>query len=271
MQRPHVCFLIRIYSIDIIVKAVKFKSLLALLFALLTVNAAADTLSVAVASNVQYVFDELKSEFKKESGHELQATFSSSGKLVAQIMHGAPFDVFISADIEYPAYLHRQGFSAAPPKVYAYGVLVLWSAQKRDLRHWQALLTSAGIKKIALANPKTAPYGREALNLLKFYRLDAQLESKLVFGESIAQTNQYIHSGVADLGFTAKAVVSFAQMQGQGSWIEMPAAAYQPMAQGALILKHGQQNNALLAQEFYTFLFSNKARMIFQRNGYRLP
>lgn len=271
MQACHVCILIRIYLIDIIVKAVKIKSLLALLFALLTVHAAADTLSVAVAANLQYVFDELRSEFKKESGHELQATYNSSGKFVSQIMHGAPFDVLLSADMEYPAYLHQQGFSAAPPKAYAYGTLVLWSRQKRDLSHWQALLATAEIKKIALANPKTAPYGRETLNVLKFYQLDVRVKSKLVFGESIAQTNQYIHSGVADLGFTAKSVVSAAQMQGQGSWLEMPAGAYQPIAQGVIVLKHGQQNNAPLAQQFCDFLFSDKARMIFQRNGYRMP
>jgi molybdate transport system substrate-binding protein len=233
--------------------------------------AAAQTLSVAVAANMQYVFDDIKAEFKKETGHEVQAVFNSSGKFVTQIMNGAPFDVFLSADMEYPEYLHAQGFSTAAPKVYAYGVLVLWTTKNLDLSQWQTLLASEGINKIALANPKTAPYGREAMRALSYYKLDSKVQSKLVFGESIAQTNQYIHSGVADIGFTAKSVVSSAEMKGQGKWIELPPTSYQAIAQGAVILKHGKQSNGVLAQQFYDFLSSAKVRAILERNGYKLP
>lgn len=234
-------------------------------------SAVAQTLSVAVAANMQYVFDDIKAEFKKESGHEVQAVLNSSGKFVTQIMNGAPFDVFLSADMEYPEYLHAHGFAIAAPKVYAYGVLVLWTTKNLDLSQWQTLLARDGINKIALANPKTAPYGREAMRALSYYKLDSKVQAKLVFGESISQTNQYIHSGVADLGFTAKSVVSSAEMQGQGHWIELPPASYQAIAQGAVILMHGKQTNGALAQQFFDFLSSAKARAILERNGYKLP
>lgn len=242
---------------------------IALLLLLTGAVARADTLSVAVAANLQYVFDEIKAEFKQESGHDVQAVYNSSGKFVSQIMHGAPFDVLMSADMEYPEYLNQQGFAGTPPKVYAYGTLVLWTRKNLDLSQWQSLLASERIAKIALANPKTAPYGREALRALTYYKLQDKVQTRLVFGESIAQVNQYIHSGVADLGFTAKSVVMSAAMQGQGKWIELPPASYQAIAQGAVLLKHGEQNKG--ARQFYDFLFSAKVRAILARHGYLLP
>ncbi|MFZ6750006.1 molybdate ABC transporter substrate-binding protein [Undibacterium sp. Ren11W] len=233
--------------------------------------AAADTLSVAVAANVQYVFDEIKLEFKKESGHELLATYNSSGKFVTQILNGAPFDVFLSADMEYPDYLNKQSYTTVPPKAYAYGSLVLWSMKKQDLSQWQSIISGNTVSKIALANPKTAPYGREAMRSLAYFKLDVSLKPRLVFGDSISQTNQYIHSGVADIGFTAKSVVLAKEMKDQGSWIEVPQESYQAIAQGAVILKHGKESNPVLAQQFYDFLYSAKARAIFQKNGYTVP
>lgn len=234
------------------------------------ISIAAD-LSVAVAASMQYVFDDIKAEFKKETGHEVQAVYNSSGKFVTQIMNGAPFDVFLSADMEYPDYLHAQGLTTAAPKVYAYGALVLWTMKNMDLQQWQNLLSTGGGYKLAIANPKTSPYGREAMRALAYYQLNSKLKSRLVFGESIAQTNQYIHSGVAELGFTAKSVVSSKEMQGQGRWIELPRVSYQPIAHGAVILMHGKMNNGALAKQFYDFLYSVKARAIFERNGFFLP
>lgn len=231
----------------------------------------ADTLTVAVAANVQYAFDALRSEFRKDTGHDLNPVYNSSGKFAAQIMNGAPFDVFLSADMEYPEKLHKEGFAAAAPKVYAYGALVLWTMKDLDLANWQSVLAGPTVQKIALANPKTAPYGRETINALSRLRLEQALTPKLVFGESIAQTNQYIQSKAADAGFTAKSVVVSPEMKGQGKWIALPADAYQPIAQGAVILRHGEQTNPKLAQQFYDFVFSAKARAIFERYGYLVP
>lgn len=247
------------------------KRLLALLFAVLCPLANAGSLTVAVAANVQYTFDDLRAEFRKETGHDLKPVYNSSGKFTAQIMNGAPFDVFLSADMEYPDKLHKEGFAAAPPQVYAYGALVLWTMNNVDLSNWQALLASPAIRKIAVANPKTAPYGRETLKALALFKLDDVLKPKLVFGESVSQTNQYIHSRTADAGFTAKSVVVSPEMKGQGKWIELPKGSYQPIAQGIVVLRHAEKNNAKLAQQFHDFVLSPKARAILQRYGYLLP
>lgn len=231
----------------------------------------ADTLSVAVAANVQFAFDDLKEEFKKQTGHELKGVFNSSGKFVSQIANGAPFDVFMSADMDYPNVLYQRGFSATAPKIYAYGSLVLWTNKNMSLQSWQSLLQSDKIRKIAIANPKTAPYGRETIRALKHFKLDAKLESRLVYAESISQVNQYIYSGLVDIGFTAKSVVVSAEMQAKGQWIDLPLESYTPIAQGVIILKHGRDNSPKLAQQFYDFLSTAKAKAIFQKNGYAIP
>lgn len=245
--------------------------LLAALLSLFSPSILAATLTVAVAANVQYVFDDLKAEFKNETGHDLKPVYASSGKLTAQIMNGAPFDVFLSADMEYPEKLHQARFTTAAPRIYAYGTLVLWTLKDLDLQHWQRALAAPGIGKIAVANPKTAPYGRETMKVLARYKLADALKGKLVFGESVSQTNQYIHSKAADAGFTAKSVVVSPQLKDQGKWIELPQDAYQPIAQGVVVLKHGQQTHPQVAQQFHDFVLSPKSRAILERNGYLLP
>src|SRR5450830_1075908 len=155
----------------------------------------AESISVAVAANVQYAFEELRTAFKQETGNDALGTINSSGKFVAQISNGAPFDVFISADMEFPEKLYKDGMTTGAPKVYAYGALVLWTTKNIDLSHWQAILTGNQVTHIGVANPKAAPYGRETMKVLTALKLDQILQPKLVFGESIAQTNQYIHSG----------------------------------------------------------------------------
>ncbi|HJV72617.1 MAG TPA: molybdate ABC transporter substrate-binding protein [Noviherbaspirillum sp.] len=244
---------------------------LAALLLTLSSPALADTLTVAVAANVQYVFDDLQAEFQKQTGHKLKPVFGSSGKLTAQIMNGAPYDVLLSADMEYPEKLYKEGFATAAPKVYAQGTLVLWTLKEIDLHNWQSMLASPIIRKIAIANPKTAPYGRETMKALAYFQLDETLKPKLVFGESISQTNQYIHSQTADAGFTAKAVVVSPEMKGQGKWMDLPRDAYQPIPQGLVILKHGQQKNPASARQFHDFVLSAKSRMILERYGYLLP
>ncbi|HEY0847386.1 MAG TPA: molybdate ABC transporter substrate-binding protein [Noviherbaspirillum sp.] len=245
-------------------------SIAALLF-LLPSLAAAGSLTVAVAANVQYAFDDLKAAFTAETGHDIKPVYNSSGKFTAQVMNGAPFDVFLSADMEYPETLYKAGFAAAPPRVYAYGALVLWTMHKVDLTNWQDLLARPAMAKIAVANPKTAPYGRETMKALAHFGLADALRPKLVFGESISQTNQYIHSRTADAGFTAKSVVVSPEMIGRGTWIDLPKDSYQPIAQGIVVLRHGQRNNAKLAQQFHDFVLSPKARVILERYGYLLP
>lgn len=227
--------------------------------------------TVAVAANLQYAFDELKTEFQKETGIALKGVIGSSGKFTTQIENGAPFDVFLSADMDYPETLAKEGLAVNAPKIYAYGALIIWTMTDVDLLNGVEVLANPSVKKIAIASPETAPYGRQAVNALKHYDIYAQVGKKLVYGESIAQTNHFITALAADLGITAKSVVMAPQMKNQGKWIEVPKEAYEPIAQGVVILKHAQHGNLNDANMFFDFLFSQQAGEIFKKHGYVLP
>ncbi|MFA6179332.1 MAG: molybdate ABC transporter substrate-binding protein [Candidatus Methylopumilus sp.] len=233
--------------------------------------AAAEPLTVAVAANVKYAFDDLATEFTKQTGLEVRSVVSSSGKLTAQIKSGAPYDIFLSADMDYPATLFKDGQAMSPPKAYANGALVLWTAGNADLSKGVPGLADASIRKVAIANPKLAPYGRESIKALSFYKVQAAVEPKLVYGESISQVNQYIDTKSVEVGFTAKSVVLSPELQGKGKWVEVPDESYEPIAQGIVILRHGTENNGEAARKFYGFVFSSKAREILTKYGYKLP
>jgi molybdate transport system substrate-binding protein len=231
----------------------------------------AGTLTVAVAANVKFAFADLQQAFIKQTGIEVKSVFGSSGKLTAQIKSGAPFDVFLSANMKYPQNLYQAGMAVTRPKVYANGVLVLWTLNPLDLGEGIQVLTDPAVQKIAVANPRLAPYGREAINALEHFKLRSAVESKLIYGESISQVSQYIDSRSADIGFTAKSVVLAPQLAGQGKWIELPKDSYQPIAQGVVMLKHAQEANSDSAKRFLEFLSSPAARTIFEKYGYLLP
>lgn len=237
----------------------------------LSVNAFAGQITVAVAANVQYTFEEIKSEFEKETGINIKTIVGSSGKFTAQIENGAPFDVFLSADMDYPMTLAKEGLTFNDPKIYAYGTLVLWTLNDMDLSSGLGVLNDPAVKKIAVAVPNTAPYGRQAVNALKHEDLYELVNKKLVYGESIAQVNQFITTQAADIGFTAKSVVLAANMKDKGHWIEVSQDAYDPIAQGAVILKHAEKEHLDEAKTFFDFLYSEKAGEIFKRYGYVLP
>jgi molybdate transport system substrate-binding protein len=231
----------------------------------------AEPLTVAVAANVKFVFDELKAEFKKTTDIDVNGVFASSGKINAEIKSGAPYDVFMSADMEFPEALYKDGIAVAVPKVYAQGVLVLWTLQPLDLTQGLRVLTYPEVKRVAIANPKLAPYGREAIRALEYFKLRATVEPKLIYGESISQVNQYIDTQAVQIGFTAKSVVLAPQMQGRGKWIEVPKESHQPIEQGIVLLKHGIDTNAASAKRFIEFMSSVKARNILEKFGYLMP
>ncbi|HEY6094551.1 MAG TPA: molybdate ABC transporter substrate-binding protein [Gallionellaceae bacterium] len=245
--------------------------LLSALLAAHSLSFAAAPLNVAVAANVKFAFDELQAEFTRASGIAVSSVVASSGKIAAQVKSGAPFDVFLSADMEFPEALYKDGLASAAPKVYARGLLVLWTTGAVDLKQGVKVLSDPAVRKVAIANPKLAPYGAEAMRVLDHYGLRAAVEPKLIYGESIAQVNQYIDTGSASIGFTAKSVVLAPQLQGRGRWVELPRESYQPIAQGVVILKHGADSNAAAAQRFIEFLASPGARAIFEKYGYLLP
>lgn len=226
-------------------------------------------ITVAVAANMQYTMEALKAEFNKTDKTQIDIVLGASGKLTQQIIQSAPFDIFISADTVFPKKLADTGFAGESPKVYTQGVLVLWSTKpgielKKDLK----LLLNDDIQHIAIANPKTAPYGAAAAFILKKYNLYDKVSSKLVTGESITQTSQFIATQAADAGFTAKSIVISDEMKDKGKWVELNRNDYPPIKQAAVLLKYGQQNHPAEAKKFYGFLFSEKAKTIYKKFGY---
>ena len=246
-----------------------FLFLLYILFALpLSTTGQAPKIRVAVAANAQFVAQVLKAAYEKETATKVELIVGSSGKLATQIKQGAPYDVFLSADTKYPAALYQAGFTEGKPRVYAYGTLILWTTKNLDLSKGIGVVAESGVKKIAIANAQLAPYGEAALQALAHYRLNKAVLPKLVYAESIAQVNQYVLSGAADLGFTTKSVVLEPATKGKGKWIPIDAAAYLRIAQSAVLLKPAQNKNLVLAQRFYNFLYSPKAKAIFKKYGY---
>ena len=231
----------------------------------------AETLTIAVAANVRYAYDELAAGFNKETGIAVQSVSGSTGKIASQVKNGAPYDVFISADSETPEALFKAGLAETKPRVYAYGVLVLWTKKDFDSGLGLRLLNDGKIQKIAIANPKLAPYGRAAMQALASAKLDAAVESKLVYGESISQTTQFVDSGAADIGFIAKSVVIAPVMAGKGRWVEVPKGSYEPIAQAVVVLKHSAGPQSANARRFADYLFTPEARAILAKYGYVLP
>lgn len=225
-----------------------------------------DKLIIATASNMQFAVKEIIQQFSAETGIDCDVVVGSSGKLTAQIKEGAPYDIFISADMKYPTELFNSGFTNENTKTYAYGKLVLWTLNDEIIPSLN-ILTSKKIKHIAIANPKMAPYGIAAKETLEHYKVFDSIKPKLVFGESISQTNRFVTSKAAQIGLTAKSVVLSTQMKGKGNWIEIDMATYSPIAQGIVIIKNNR-NNTIKAKQFYDFMFSDKAKNILINFGY---
>ena len=228
-------------------------------------------ITVAVAANVQFAMKELEAVFEQETGIDVNVVISSSGKLAAQILQGAPYSLLVSANMKYPEALVQGGKAAGRPQIYAYGALVLWTL-KENIRLYPdpAFLLADSINKVAIANPRNAPYGEEAVRYFKYYGVYEAIQSKLAYGESIAQTNQYVLAGAVDAGITARSVVLSPELQGKGQWVELPAEAYQPIEQGVVVTTYGQENHPEESRLFFDFLFSEKAKQAFKKYGYIL-
>lgn len=232
---------------------------------------AGGSITVATAANVQFAMSALAQAFQSQTGIAVQTVISSSGKLTAQIANGAPYDLLVSANMKYPEALLSNGSAVPPAKVYAYGALVAWSLAGITPEPTPEYLLSSDIRKIAVANPKNAPYGEQGINYLEYFGYLDTLQGKLVYGESIAQTNQYITTMAAEVGLTAKSVVLSPEMAGKGQWVALPAGSYSPIAQGVVITQYGADNHPEACQLFFDFLFSEAAQAIFGRYGYDLP
>jgi molybdate transport system substrate-binding protein len=235
-------------------------------------HAADAPLRIAAAANLAFAMDALDAEFAK-ADPDVAVTVSTgaSGDLVAQIEHGAPFDVFLSADVHFAQVLASAG--AADPKslnTFAYGRLVLWTTRPGiDVSDVASAVRNPAVQHLAIANTATAPYGRAAKQALEKLGAWTDAQPKLVVGESISQTTQFVETGNADAGFVALSVVVSPKLKGKGTWSEVSQDLYEPLGQASVITVHGSGNPA--SAQYLAFLRGPAARAVLERFGYRMP
>jgi molybdate transport system substrate-binding protein len=233
-----------------------------------TASISAQNIKVAVAANLQAVIKELQADFKSKTGIAIEPIVGSSGNLTTQIKNGAPFDVFLSADMNFPVTLFKDGFSSKKPVVYAQGKLIICSSQDIGFENWERLLLTERVKKIAIANPAIAPYGKAAQEALGKKGILDDIKSKIVSGESISQVNTYITTGVVDVGFTTQALVDDPTNKTKLYWKAIDSKLYGPIEQGIVLLKHAAGNAD--AEKFYQYVLSAPAKAIFVKFGYKV-
>lgn len=246
-----------------------------MVFLLYALPVQAETVLIAAASNVQFAFDELINYFhQKHSKINLKISFGSSGNFYGQIAHGAPYDIFFSADLGYPQKLEAAGLAAPDNRTipYALGKIVLWAPNDAGINlNANKFLALAGpkTKKVAIANPRHAPYGRAALESMKHFLVYEKVKNKLVMGENISQTAQFADSGSAQAAILSLSLVLGGKMRTPGTFWKIPEQSHQPIAQGFLILKNGK--NPQTATTFAKFILGSKGRNILKRHGYKVP
>lgn len=229
----------------------------------------AGSIKIAVAANVSYAIDDLKKEFNKQYPRtKVLVTLGSSGKLTAQIKHGAPYELFMSANMKYPNALYDGDMAFTKPIVYAQGSLAYLSNKKQDFSKGMNLLENKNIHKIAVANPKTAPYGKAAIEAMKNKNIYKNIKSKFVFAESVSQTVAYAVTA-ADIGLIAKSSLyspKMKQYKENINWKAVDPKLYTPINQGIVMLNNAIDNKEVKA--FYDFILSAKAKKIFKEYGY---
>ncbi len=230
----------------------------------------AGEVTAAVASNFLGPLKEISARFEKETGHKVILISGSTGKLYAQIKNGAPFDLFLAADSLRPALLEKEGFAVpGSSRTYAIGQLALWSLDPFRIGGDSAkIYQKESFKHLAIANPKTAPYGRAALQTLQKLGVWDQVEGRIVQGENIGQTFQFVATENAELGFVALSQVLGPKNKSKGSRWEVPATFHDPIQQDLVLLQHGKSNSA--ATELIQFIQSEAMRRSIEEFGYRV-
>ncbi|MGH7235396.1 MAG: molybdate ABC transporter substrate-binding protein [Nitrospiraceae bacterium] len=261
-----------------------FRIQAAVLLAILAVGAASsglmiptaawsEDLAIAAASDLNFAFKDLVVEFEKTTGQHVRLSMGSSGNFFSQIQNGAPFDLYFSADIAYPKKLEAAGL-AVPGSLYRYAVgrIVVWVPARSSLaveKLGMEALVDSSVMKIAIANPKHAPYGRAAVAAMQHFKVHDRIKDKLVLGENISQTAQFIESGASDIGIIALSLALAPAMKELGKYWEIPADAHPPLEQGAVILKASHNQEA--AKVFLDFVRGPQGQAIMRRYGFTLP
>jgi len=232
----------------------------------------AQEITVAAASDLQFAFQEVATRFQHDRGMSVKLIFGSSGNFFTQIQNGAPFDLFFSADSEYPKRLETAGL-AEPGTIYEYAVgkIVLWAPKesKLDLSRGLAVLLDESVKKIAIANPEHAPYGRAAVAALQHEKIYENVHSKFVLGENISQTASFVASGSAEIGIVALSLALAPSMRERGRYVEIPSDDYPPIRQAAVLLKSSKQKAS--AQQFLDYVKSRAIVELLKTYGFSLP
>lgn len=235
-------------------------------------HCAAQEITVAAAADLQFAFQDVAARFEKDTGKHVKLIFGSSGTFFAQIQNGAPFDAYFSADIDYPKRLEAAGL-AEPGTFYPYatGKIVLWAPKgsKLDLTRGLQALLDPSIRKIAIANPEHAPYGRAAVAALRQEGLYDKVSSKFVLGENISQTASFVVSGNADVGIVALSLALAPSMKEKGRYVEIPGDDYPAIAQAAVVLKSSP--NKEVARQFFTFLKTPVVQELLRGYGFAVP
>jgi molybdate transport system substrate-binding protein len=236
-------------------------------------NAAEREINVAAAADLSAALQEVAANYEKRTGVKVKLSFAASGALTQQIENGAPFDVFFSADMDYPRQLIASGHAdGATLYRYAVGQLVLWvpNDSPLDVEHkGMDVLLDPSVKKIAMANPQHAPYGRAAAAALKHYGLYDKVAGRLVLGENISQAAQFVESGNAQLGFVALAHAVAPMVQGKGKFWKIPAEAYPPLDQGVVLIKGSPDHDDATA--FLQYIKTAEAAELLRRYGFSVP
>lgn len=244
--------------------------MLILMLAFAAGSAAAAEAKVAVAANFTVTARTLAERFAQASGHKLAISAGSTGKFYAQIRNGAPFDVFLSADSDTPRRMEHEKLAVPGSRfTYAVGRLVLWSPQPGVVDDRGEVLRRAVFKRLAIANPRLAPYGAAAQQAMEELGLWRALQDKLVQGENIAQAFQFVASGNAELGFVALSQIREAANAPAGSYWLVPSSLYAQLRQDAVLLARGEGNAA--ARQFLNYLRAAPARETIRAHGYDLP
>jgi molybdate transport system substrate-binding protein len=231
------------------------------------------SLAVAVAANMKPAFEELAARYEAaHPGVAVKATFGASGTFFAQIANGAPFDLFLSADADFPAKAVEKGLADGRAFTYAYGKLVVWvpTASRLDLgAKGLATLDDPSVQKIAIANPEVAPYGRAAKEALEKAGLYERLKERIVWGENVSQTAQFVESGNAQAGFVPLSLARTPPLSTEGRAWTVPASSYARIEQAGIVVKGAKE--VALARDLAAFLMREGARDVFERYGYELP
>lgn len=234
--------------------------------------AVAEEIAIAAASDLNFAIKDVIAEYEKATENRVKLSLGSSGNFYAQLTNGAPFDLYFSADIGYPKKLEEAGL-IVPGSLYRYAIgrIVLWTnhSSRRDVSKGLEALRDPAIKKIAIANPKHAPYGRAAVAAMQHFKVYDDAKDRLVMGENISQAAQFVESGACEIGVIALSLALAPTMKTAGTYWEIPSDAHPPLEQGAAILKSSKQQKT--AQQFLEFMQGAKGQDIMRRYGFTLP